>query len=186
MTELNISIIAQSDDAEERYAPAEPNITSTALDFRQPTNDYVGLRFQNVTIPPGSTIISAIVRMTSEITDGGASSPQNIYCEDIDDAPTFTEVSGNVSTRTQTTAFVLWTPGAVVAASQYDTADFTAALQEVIDRPGWASGQDVVILFVGIGAADDKRVFWSFDHGSNVPQIRIAYSVAEQGYVWMF
>lgn len=186
MAALNISVIASSDDAEEFNAPASPSLISHDLDFIQPIDAYIGIRFQSVTIPPGSTINSAVIRMTANLTYTGTGATYTISCHDTDDAPTFTTDSGNLSTRTKTTASVLWAPGATTSGNQYDTADFTAALQEVIDRPGWASGQDIAVIFQGQDSGKDKRDYWAFDHGSDVPQIRITYTEFLAGYALVF
>jgi len=188
MTTLNISVIASSDDAEESHAPTTPVLTSVDLDFMRHDYDYVIIRFQDVTIPPGSTINSVIIRMTAAGTRTGTGHGNTIYCEDIDDAPTATTESGNISSRTKTSASVLWTPPAIEKESQYDTADFTAALQEVIDRPGWASGQDIAVIFIGTTQETGPRDFYAFDHGSDVPEIRIDYTAAVPvgGYALVF
>jgi len=181
MADLNISVAAGSDDAEETSAPSVPNLTSSDLDFYNGTVEYVGIRFLNVTIPAGSTIDTVIIRGTAKTTRSGSGHTQTIYCEDIDDAPTFTAANGNISSRTKTTASASWTPGAVTANNTYDTVDFTAVLQEVIDRGGWASGQDVAVIFVGSTWQDSARDWYSFNNGSNYPQIRITYTPPAAG-----
>ena len=186
MADLNISIIASSDDAEEPSAPAVPNLTSSDLDFYGGPNEHVGLRFQNATIPAGATILTAVIRFTAHNSRSPVLHPQTIYCQDVDDAPTFTTDSGNVSTRNKTNASANWQPSATTAEAQFDTANFAAALQEVIDRPGWASGQDVAVLFVGAGSEDNAADAWAFDHGSDVPQIRITYGEVTAGYALVF
>jgi hypothetical protein len=180
MTDLNISVAASSDDGEEASAPAEPGLISTDLDFYAGTDNYVGLRFLNVTIPAGSTIDSVVVRFVA-VNNRTDVHHQTIYCEDIDDAPTFTTDSGNISSRTRTSASQAWDPGDLTANASYDTADFSAVLQEVIDRGGWASGQDVVVLILGSTTQTVQGEAYSWDSSSNFPQLRITYTTGHAG-----
>lgn len=181
MTELNVYVAASSDDAEEPSAPSAPNLTSTDLDFYDGSSSWVLVRFLNVTVPAGSTINSAVVRFQSASTFGGTGHSQNIYCQDADDAPTATTDVGNISSRSLTSASAAWTPPATTQNNYYDTADFASALQEVINRPGWASGQAVVVLFRGSTTQTNRSEMYSYDSGGDPPQIRIDYTTPAAG-----
>jgi len=186
VTALNIYVAANSDDAEEFNAPAVPGLESTDLDFYSQNDMYVGMRFQGLTIPPGSTILTAIIRMIAKTSRTGTGHRQTIACEDTDDAGTFTTASGNLSTRTPTDATINWTSGNTSSGSPYDTDDFAAVLQEIIDRPGWASGQAVAFIFRGSGVRDHAQDCYSYDNGSNFEQLRITYTSPVGGYALVF
>ena len=184
MTALNVFVAQSVDDAEEFSGTGLCVTGDGDLDFYGGIDEWIGCRFQNITIPAGSTIDTCIIRFTSA-QDRSGTTPylQDIACEDIDDAPVFVDAqANNIANRTRTTAKVIdWQPAGVVLDATFDTADFKASLQEVIDRGGWASGQDVVVIFVGAGAGDNRCEGWAFDHGSNFPQLRVTYTAAGGG-----
>lgn len=189
MTALNISVAHSLDDAEEPAALGKCNATSTDLDFYAALDEWVGCRFQNVTIPPNATIDTCIIRFTAKTARGGVTCHrQDIACEDHDDAPAFVhDAVDNIPNRTRTTAQTIdWTPIGVIPDATIDTDDFTASLQEVIDRPGWASGQAIVVIFKGSGPETNFLDAHSYDHGSAYPQIRITYTPAVAGYALIF
>lgn len=178
MTILNISVAASSDDAEETSAPSSPGLTSSDLDFYSSSSSFVFVRFLNVTIPPGSTINSCVVRMVPNVTSSDCHD-QTIHCEDIDDAPTATTTSGNVSSRDRTSG-TAWEVPDVVTDTYFDTVDFASDLQDVIDRVGWASGQDIAVIFVGSTNNSDYSSVYSYNSGADFPQIRIDYTAPSE------
>src|SRR5262245_60638875 len=71
-------------------------------------SQWVGHRFQNITIPRGARITSAY---TSVYISGiAAQNPDfDIYGQYTDDAPTFTTASSDISSRLRTTNKRTWT-----------------------------------------------------------------------------
>jgi hypothetical protein len=52
------------------------------------------------------------------------------------------------------------------------TPNLAAVLQAIVDRPGWASGQAVVLIVTGSG----KRVAGAYDVGANAaPVLHVGY-----------
>jgi len=112
-----------------------------------------GGRFTNVTIPASSTIDSAYLKVTALVSRTETTVNTRIYGEDVDDAAAFSTVA-NYNGRTQTSAFVDWDSiSSWTINVEYSSPDIKTIIQEIIDRGGWASGQDMV-------------VFWE-DHGSS-------------------
>jgi hypothetical protein len=97
-----------------------------------------------------------------------------IRAQAADTAATFAATSGNLTTRPTTSASAPWTPpdwptvGAAGTAQQ--TSDLSTVLQEVLNRPGWASGNALVLLVTG--TAD--RTAESFE-GSTDPTLHIEW-----------
>jgi hypothetical protein len=110
----------------------------------------IGLRFQDVTIPPGATIDSAFIIVFSheeKLEDDVAKI--TIYCEDTDDAVTFDE-NNLISDRVSTTATVDWTVNEYWGIwKPYSTPDLKTIVQEVVDRSGWSSGNSIAFIFAG-------------------------------------
>lgn len=75
--------------------------------------------------------------------------------ESADNAAPFASADGNVSGRERTVSQVIWSPPAWRTKHEggFDqrTPDLTDIVQEIVDRPGWASGQAIVFIFTGDG-----------------------------------
>ena len=155
-TIFEVRVATGSDDAEERVSNGNVNHSSSDLELVSDgsNNQLVGMRFTNVTIPNGATISSAYIQFQVDETNSGATSV-NIQGQAIDDAPTFTTGNSDISSRSRTSATVPWTlvPWTTVGEAGPDqrTPDITSVIQEIINRPGWASGNDLVIIVTGSG-----------------------------------
>ncbi len=169
-----VTISTGSDDAEEFRVggiAGDMYLTSSDLEIGNDGGDeqYVGLRFQNVTVPQGATISNAYIRFRADENDG-AGSQLNIYiaAQDIDNAPTFTTANYNLSGRTFTTAQYTWPDGSVPAWTNpnlYDTPDISAVVQEVVDRGGWANGNSMAFFLWSDIGESSERVADSYEGG---------------------
>ena len=81
----------------------------------------------------------------------------------IDNAPTFTSASGNISNRTKTTASVPWSPAVWTtvgeAGPNQQTPNISAVVQEIVNRAGWFIGNSLAVIITGTW----KRVAESFN-----------------------
>jgi hypothetical protein len=132
-----IRVSANEDDAEESGGGAV-KINEPDLDFGQ---QLVGVRFRDVGIPPGATILGAKVQFTASQSDTGGITLE-IHGEAADDAAPFSAVSGNLSGRAPTMNTVSWMPpnwtdGDALGAQL--TPDLKDVVQEIVNRPGWDS-----------------------------------------------
>jgi PKD repeat protein len=147
-------VLASADDAEER-ATGGMYLTSSDLELvYDGGNQKVGMRFTNVTIPAGATITRAYVQFEAKETQSEVTNLL-IQGQAADDAGTFTTVHGNISTRPRTNASVAWSPApwTLIAEAGPDqrTPDLSGVIQEVVSRPGWASGNALAIIITGSG-----------------------------------
>ena len=112
--------------------------------------DGSGARFTNITIPQGATIDNGThLTLRCRTSRTGTVVRSRISAEDVDDAVTFS-TSANFDTRyaARTTARVDWDGiGAQTAGVDYDSPEIKTVIQEITDRGGWASGQDIVIFW---------------------------------------
>jgi hypothetical protein len=150
-------------------------------------------RFQNVTIPQGANIDSAILYIYAH-EDEPDTALINVYAEDIDDSPMMTETEA-LSDRTFTEAFVNWDcndPWTMW--EQYHSPDLAPVIQEVIDRPGWVSGNALTLFMVGedtqgYSLLDNARDIESYEniedpgdggdglwHPERIPTLKIYFS----------
>lgn len=141
MTTLNLQVSTGTDDGEENGSNVM-DISASTVDLGG-ANFFAGFRFQSVAVGQAQVLTSAILQMY--VFDTGQDNAYfNAHCEDIDDAPTLTTAASNLSNRTLTTASTNKAQSNVGVG--WYTVDVTSAVQEVVDRGGWASGQDVMAI----------------------------------------
>jgi len=161
---LDLSILIATDDAEENEA-GEVVTVSTDLELVDDpmtwgSNQVVGIRFQVVNIPAAATITSArldftVDEPTSEATD------LLVQAQSGADPLTFSEGNGDITSRPRTNASVSWydvPPWPEIGFVQ-SSPDLSPLVQELVDAPGWTSGQSLVFLVTGTGA----RVATAYD-----------------------
>jgi hypothetical protein len=164
------------DDAEERVSDGRMTLDSSDLELVFDKRDQlVGMRFASIPVPRGAAILDAYLQFqVDEVSTGAAS--LSVQAESSDDAAAFTSVARNVSLRPRTTAAVSWSPpdwpsvGAAGAAQR--TPSLASVIQQVVDRPGWAPGNDLVLIVTGSG----HRTAESFEGGAaKAPLLVIQY-----------
>jgi hypothetical protein len=172
---LDVSVAASADDAEES---ASGSVTLNSSDLElvfDKSNQTVGLRFAGVGVPRGASIVTAYVQFeVDEVSTAAASLA--VQGQAADNPGTFTSPTGNVSARPRTSASVAWSPPAwpttPVAGPDQRTPDLSAVVQEIVNRPGWATANALVILVTGAG----RRTAEAFD-GTAAPILHIEYRV---------
>ena len=155
---IDIQVAADDDDAEEISATGWVDLISSDLElaFDTGTNptDTAGMRFTNIVIPQGATIDRAYVQFQVDETDSGGAT-LSIEGEAANDALQFTTANFNISSRTRTAASVPWTPPPwpTVGEAGLDqrTPDIAIVIQEIVDAPGWSSGNALVVIITGTG-----------------------------------
>lgn len=162
---------ASSDDC---YVTDESSIDLTSLIMRFGGIYDMGMRFQTIVVNQGSTISSAYLYLglTGKVgTPAGA-----LYGEDVDDAATFSTV-GNFTGRTKTTANVDINSYTVIQnygmylLIRYDV---TTIIQEIVNRGGWASLNDLAFLGIGTGSsASDYLNFMTYDYQPHIAHLVI-------------
>jgi hypothetical protein len=177
MVTVDVPLAAGSDDAEE-LTSGSVNITSTDLDMMldgTTVQSAVGLRFANVTLPPGAAIVDASVQFRS---DEAHSDPTSLLVQGqaVDTAPTFTTAKNSITSRARTAASVAWNPPPWLTTSETGPDERITGLvpivQELVSRAGWASGNAIVLIITGSG----KRVADSFE-GSAPAVLHVVYQM---------
>ena len=107
-------------------------------------------------IPPGSVISAANVTFTADSTSSDSGVFADVYADDADNSIASTGVCA--ISYTPTTAFVDWDNLASwTAGVNYTSPDFASVMQEVIDREGWASGNQYTAIFDGTGSTSSSE-----------------------------
>ncbi len=150
-------IEAGDDDGEEQPSGT---VYLTSSDIEIVTDSGVvqidGLRFTNLSIPQGSVIANAFVQFESKEAQSDPTA-LTIQGQDADNAAAFSGAANtfDISTRPRTSAMVSWSPAPWINLNESgpleQTPDLSAVIQEIVDRPGWHSGNAMVIVITGTG-----------------------------------
>lgn len=167
MTTLDIPLAADADDAHERQSGADFDATAAAIianaNATEASRFVGGFRFDGVTIAPGSTIDVAYITVVASATN--VDDPNvDIHLEDADDPANFTD-NADVQSRVRTTANTQWTATGI-GTSPVNSPSIVTAVQEVVDRAGWASGQAMVVLVVGRSDANTSFRIAANEHAT--------------------
>ena len=179
-------VSASTDDGYQNTSGVNGDVTNIEIRLGNQSDPLVsGFRFTSIAIPQGSTITSATFKPTSiETYDCGACTLSvNVGLQDADDAATFSATNDDISARTVTTAQTTWNITSLAANVQYSI-DVTDAVQEVVDRVGWASGNDMAVLATdnGSSAAEWQNIY-SWDHTTDSPaELDISYASGSTNY----
>lgn len=137
-----------------------------------------GIRFINVTIAKGATILTAKVTFQESTGTAGTTCNVQIKGENVDDAATFSN-HANYAGRARTSESVNWNsiPGWEVD-TDYDSPSITTIVQAIINRAGWVSGNDLVLFFANnSSSADAYRMPKAYDTSTTLcPRLTITYS----------
>jgi hypothetical protein len=148
--------VAGSDTAEERKSTGYMYMTSSDLELTTDgtTAQTIGIRFPAVAIPKGATITDAYIQFRTDETSS-VTTNLTIKGQAADDALTFTTTAWNISKRPRTAASVTWSPPSWTSVGAAGTGQRTPSIkgivQEIVNRPGWASGNAMAIIIEGSG-----------------------------------
>ena len=172
-------VISSADDAEEDFSGGSMNLTSSDLELGADggVNQWVGMRFNNISIPRNATILNAYVEF--EVDETG-SEPTSVLIQGqaSDNALAFTTSTSNLSSRARTTAQVPWNniPAWTVIDAKWQTPDISSIIQEIVNRSGWTSGNSMVIIINGTG----RRTAEAYDGEiPAAPKLVIQYAIGD-------
>lgn len=158
---IDVRVNGSNNDGEES-STGNMSLSSTDLELVTDGSrgaQKVGMRFQGLNVPKSAQITTARLVFTVDETSSATTSLV-IRGQNTDDAPAFTTAANNISSRSLTTASVAWSPSAWGTVGQtQQSPNVSAIVQEIVNRPGWTSGNDIVFVVTGSG----KRVAEAFD-----------------------
>jgi len=175
---LAIRVAASDDDAEEDPA-GSMSLASSDLEMvadQARGDQVVGIRFTPVDVPAGAIVTAAWIQFQVDEMSVDATT-LTMRGEAVDDAAAFTLSAFDISSRSRTTAGVTWSPPpwdvTRVAGPDQKTPDLSVVVQEIVDRPGWATGNSLAFIITGSG----RRVAESYDGDpSAAPILHIEHS----------
>lgn len=158
---VSVRLNRAADDVEERIADGVMYSNSTDLEVGDDPetlgDQAVGLRFRNLTIPKGATILNAYIEFeTDEISQDATS--VTIYGHNVDNAPAFTTALRNLTSRPKTIAAVAWSniPAWNTIGQKQPTPNLAPIVQEIVNRSRWAAGNSMVFIIDGAGRRTTK------------------------------
>ncbi len=136
---------------------------------------YTGLRFNNVSIPPGAAITSAHLEVVSPSTSWNQLN-FDIYGEASGNSTAFSSAS-KPSGRALTTNKVSHASDANwPASSTISLNEMKTVIQEVISNPSWQSGNSLSVILKGTGGAWNRKFVSSFEGSvTNAPKLVVTY-----------
>jgi hypothetical protein len=144
-----------------------------------------GIRFVGVNVPQGATIIAAYVTFEAEEADANNDTLVSIRAEQTDSAATFStwnDFANRCWAPTARPVTVYWGPIEKWAAGNtYETPSLTTIIQQLVDRPGWAANNEIVLFFLDnkstVGA---QRRACSWDHATGAaPELTVVYATPQ-------
>ncbi len=127
---------------------------------------YGGFRFTNVTVPYKATIAAASVAWYCENGDSRYPSGCDVYMQAADNPPTFQDNHKWLVSRATTTNYGGFSDTTVTG--WVSSTDISAAVQEVVNRAGWVSGNAMCVLTVAPAGGPGSPVtvrMWDFNNG---------------------
>ena len=147
------------------------------------------MRFLSVAIPVGATIDVAYITWVAAASESSAIA-SDIYFHDADNSGQITDdaswhaiVDSNLTLAS--VPYDLDASDPWISGIAYDTPSIVVPLQEVIDRPGWATGQDLQVIVISdlVESASFRRPA-AEDHASYAaPLLHVEYTEAAPGSV---
>ena len=178
---LELRVAQGVDDAEESPTGAmylDSSDLELVFDYYNGAGEQlVGLRYADVQIPQGATVTEAWIRFQVDEANAEAASLV-VRGQAADDAPAFTLLDGDLTLRSTTVGQVPWIPEPWSLVGEegpaQETPDLAGVVQEVIGRPGWASGSAMVFVIAGTG----RRTAVSCDADPNAaPLLHVEYTL---------
>ncbi len=160
----------------------DPAVTDLDLGVQGRNANVTAMNWGGWTIPAGATITDAYIQFTASSNSVG-SAAYTVYGEAADNPPLFSTTDDVVS-RTATSSSVSWTPGTWTAGDSgtaQKTPDLTAIIQEIVDRPGYATGNNIVLAIDGKGSRQ------AVDYGNDpaaAPELCITYEIPAEPSVY--
>lgn len=170
---LNLSVSASANDGTETTTANNIIGTRFIRGYTATNSRWAGARFLSVTIPGGATINSAALQLN--FVTGSLVLDVTIYCEAADNAATYTTTFNNISSRARSSSSTEWDIASTTT-GYVSSSDFSAALQEVVNRAGWASGNAVSVIF-SINSNNTAECYGWDDAGATEPKLYITYTV---------
>jgi len=166
------TVAASADDVRRFTGPDTFDTSSTFFMVGQTGGKIynVAARFTNLTIAPGSKILTAVPSLVCAFASAGVTVRATLALEAVANATQIADVA-DFDGRSLTAA-VTWEPAAWVLGTTYALPDIAVPLQAVMDLPAWAYG-NAINWFLKDGGSDGgaARYGASWDNATYDPPV---------------
>ncbi len=166
------------DDVEENAIGGIINTNSGDLDLLVDSPEVfaaVGIRIPNIAVPSDAVITQAYLQFVADEAQSGTTNI-SISAEDTGNASALTSTAYSITSKTQTSANVAWTPLPWTIGNSYQSADISSIIQELIDRGDWSVGNAMTFILEGTGT----RTAESYNGGASLaPKLFIDYETVD-------
>lgn len=192
MTQVKV-VASGIDDAEEYVTGTtgatigDVDLTSSDLEIMTDgtKKQTIGIRFTNINIPNGATIVRAFVQFANKGDKAPVLGDAYITAEYTGNASSFAATSFNITSRTLVSATpVLW-PGSTAtswgtssggaAGADQRTPNIATVLQPVFDHASWSLGNSIAIVLTGEGI---RNTYSQNGSAALAPKLIIEYTDA--------
>jgi hypothetical protein len=186
----NFFVTAETDDMEEYLTTGAVDVQSSDLELgnesvgNTATNQIVGMRFANVTIPPGATIVSAHLQLTYDNSKEGNPCVQTIRAEANANPATFSNTATfALANRVKTPDSVVWTIPTWAGGSTgtrgpaQRSPNIKTLVEAALNLPGWTAGNAIALYMQGTGTREAESYEGAVGHGNPgfAPELVIEY-----------
>ncbi|MCR9185674.1 MAG: PilC/PilY family type IV pilus protein [Halieaceae bacterium] len=155
---ITLSTAGSSSDAEQ---DDDDDVDTNDDEIEIDEDFWAGLRFDQLPLERGDTLLSAHIELTASKNDNG-SAEWRVYAELSDDADTYSSRDGNISERNYGSDYIRWDIDESWSNnSVYRSPDISSLLQRVVNRQGWQNGNAIAVSIFGHDGSDRK--FQTYD-----------------------
>ena len=152
---LSYQVSSQNNNAEERSDGYQS--TGTELTFRDSSNKYIAVRFRNIALPQGASILNAYLEFTAYQSSQSSFASFNIAGVDQDDPGNFRRYTRYLLRDKPKTTAVAWSGIPQWYRNYtYQSPPVTGIVEQIVGRAGWTSGNEMMFVFsdfVGVRGA---------------------------------
>ncbi len=168
---VQVAVSGSADDAMESLTNGQ---VSSAGSLSFGAGKINALRFRNIAVPRGATVIAAQL----EVAPGsGRVNPITLLYQAVsaDSAPPLNTANWSLSSLSTGSNSLVEAPPAYESGSYNASGDLAPLIQELIDRPGWSPGNAITLLVSDLGSSAARTVK-SYDvRPSLAPRLQIEY-----------
>ena len=138
-----------------------------------------------VPILKNTTVLTATIKLVANNTRSGATCKLRFGCEAADN-PSAPSTWATLNSRTMSAAYTDDNNVAAQTAGTEYTWNITTAVQEILNRAGWASGNTMAVLIhENAGSSGSQRTVASYDNVTYTePILVIEYLLGGQVMIW--
>lgn len=140
-----------------------------------------GMRWQNIPIPQGATIVSATLEVHEFDTRKTFSTL--VYGDDEDNASAFSDVAdmaarpltSNVSLALQPVPWSGWGTVRFTTSGAIPNALLPAVIEQIVNRPGWSSGNALALIWVHQSTSLGRCRSYDFAGNAHGAKLNVTY-----------